>query len=267
MQQLPLFLTIGGKNVVVAGEGEAAEAKRRLVERAGGICLPDCPGAICRCAGIAFVADDDEAAAIVTAQRLRAKGMLVNIVDRPDHCDFTTPAIVEREPVLIAVGTGGASAGMAKAIRQRIETMLPDNLGRLAKAVYAARGAIHAKWPDTSQRRRALDAAFEQDGALDPFAEHPKNAVGKWLAKPDRPAQDGLVTIALMSGDPDDLTLRAARLLGRADHIFYDEAVGPAILRRARADAVRHIGMPDDPLPDGLSLYLTLSGQKANGPS
>jgi uroporphyrin-III C-methyltransferase / precorrin-2 dehydrogenase / sirohydrochlorin ferrochelatase len=259
VEQLPLFLNLHGKNVVLAGEGEAADAKGRLIERAGGIVVLDCPNAICRCARIAFVAIEDKDAAIKTAERLRGKGILVNIVDRPDHCDFTTPAIVDRAPVLIAVGTGGASAGMAKAIRQRIEALLPQNLGMLARAVYAARDAIRAKWPDASPRRRALDAAFQSGGALDPFTDQRENAVANWLATEQGELQKGLIPITLTSDDPDDLTLRSARLLGEADYIFHDAAVAPEILSRARADAVRHIGAAPSPLPPGLSLYLTLS--------
>jgi uroporphyrin-III C-methyltransferase / precorrin-2 dehydrogenase / sirohydrochlorin ferrochelatase len=264
MEQLPLFLNLHGKNVVLAGKGEAADAKGRLIERAGGIIVSDCPNAICRCARIAFVAIEDEDEAIAEAERLRGKGMLVNIVDRPDHCDFTTPAIVDRAPVLIAVGTGGASAGMAKAIRQRIEALLPQNLGALAGAVYAARDAIRAKWPEASPRRRALDVAFQSGGALDPFVDHPKSAIADWLAADEAVLQKGLIIITLTSNDPDDLSLRSARLLGEADHIFHDAAVAPEILARARADAVRHMGAAPSHLPAGLSLYLTFSTEASS---
>lgn len=259
MDQLPIFLNLNGKNVVLTGAGDAADAKRRLIERAGGIIVPDCPNAVCRCARIAFIAIDDEDAALTAAERLRGKGMLVNMVDRPDHCDFTTPAIVDRAPVLIAVGTGGASAGMAKAIRQRIEALLPQNLGGLTASVYAARDAIRAKWPDASPRRRALDAAFQSSGALDPFTDQADTAVADWLAGDAAALQQGLIQIALTSNDPDDLSLRTARLLGEADYIFHDEAVASAILARARADAVRHVGAVPSPLPEGLCLYLTLA--------
>lgn len=261
MEQLPIFLNLTGKNVVLMGDGEAAQAKRRLIERAGGIAVADCPNAVCQCARLAFIAIDDDKRAAAQGQRLRAKGILVNMVDRPDDCDFTTPAIIDRAPVLIAVGTGGASAGLAKAIRQRIETMLPENLGRLAKAVYAARGAIRAKWPGAAARRRALDHAFHRGGALDPFADHAGGAVARWLAGQDAVgAQKGVITLRLTSNDPDELTLRTARMLGEADHIFHDADIAPAILARARADAARHIG-PPPPVPlGGLSLYLIWSG-------
>ncbi|NJM51120.1 MAG: siroheme synthase [Sphingomonadales bacterium] len=263
MDQLPLFLNLRGKNIVLTGGGDAADAKRRLIERAGGTCVDDCPNPVCRCAKIAFVAIEDEGEAARMAERLRAKGMIVNVVDRPDLCDFTTPAIIDRAPVLIAVGTGGASAGMAKAIRQKLEALLPQQLGKLAQNILAARNAIKLRWPAAPERRRALDKAFQPGGALDPFSDQNGDAVARWLESSDGPAQNGLVTIKLYSNDPDDLTLRMARLLGEADHIFYKDDIAPILLERARADAVRHIGAPPADLPGGLCLFLTLNDEIA----
>src|SRR4051812_31382052 len=104
MRSLPLFHRVAGRPVIVLGDGPVAEAKRRLVERAGGVvvCEED------RDARLAFIALDAPEAA---AQRLRERGVLVNVVDRPELCDFTVPAVVDRHPVLVAIGTAGASAG------------------------------------------------------------------------------------------------------------------------------------------------------------
>jgi uroporphyrin-III C-methyltransferase / precorrin-2 dehydrogenase / sirohydrochlorin ferrochelatase len=258
MKQLPVFVNLSGRNVVLVGGGDAADAKRRLIERAGGKVVGDCPATICTCARIGFVALDDETQAIAAADRLRSKGLLVNVVDRPEHCDFTTPAIIDRDPVLIAVGTGGASAGMAKAIRQRIEMLLPQGLGKLAMSVSEARDAIRVRFPGAADRRRALDAAFVQGGALDPMQEADANAVAHWLSGEPQENRNGLIEIALLSADPDDLTLRTARLLGEADHIYQDGDVPAALLNRARADAARHMVAPPEILPVGLSLYLRL---------
>lgn len=238
----------------MVGEGDAADAKRRLIERAGGSCA-DAGNIEAR---IAFIAVEDEAEALAAADDLKARGLLVNVVDRPEHCDFTTPAIVDRAPVLIAIGTGGASAGMAKAIRQRIETLLPHKLGALAKAVAAARDVIRRRWPDPAERRRALDTAFASNGALDPFRNHTEQTVGEWLDKAEEPNGSRLIEIPLLSGNPDDLTLLTARLLGEADYIFHDENVPSTVLNRARADAVRQEGAPPAAAPDGLCLYLRL---------
>ena len=254
MDQLPIFVNLKGKNVILVGEGEMADAKRRLIERAGGICVD----AGHKDARIAFVAIADEDEACAAADALKARGLLVNVVDRPEICDFTTPAIVDRTPVLVAVGTGGASAGMAKAIRQRIETLLPETLGPLANAISGARVAIRERWPAGPQRRRALDQGFAAGGLLDPFGNHAPDAVEIWLEAAEEPKSDRVIEINLLSDNPDDLTLLTARLLGEADHVFHEACVPPAILNRARADAVRHAGAPSLPAPEGVSLFLRL---------
>jgi len=257
MHSLPLFVKLAGAPVVLVGTGDAADAKRRLVERAGGhVVGPDDPAAAQ--ARIAFVALADDAAAQAIAAALRARGLLVNVVDRPALCDFTTPAIVDRDPVLIAVSSGGASAGLAKAVRQRIERLLPAGLGALARALGGARAGMRARWPDADARRHALDDALREGGALDPLAAHAADAVARWLAADSDTPADRTETITLLSADPDDLTLRAARLLGEADRIVHDPAVPPALLARARADAVRIAHASARPPDTGAGLTVIL---------
>ena len=256
MEQLPIFLNLRGRTVVLVGEGEAADAKARLIVRAGGRIVPAWEEG----ATIAFVALDDDDRAGAAAEALRARGLLVNVVDRPDLCDFTTPAIVDRAPVTIAIGTGGASAGLAKAVRQRIEALLPARLGTLASALHSARGAMKARWPAPADRRRAIDAALMQGGVLDPLDAAAADSVDAWLVSDTTLPSSRLEAIILTSPDPDELTLRAARLLGEADHIFHPAHTPAAILARARADAVRHLAdaPPENP-PHGLSLHITIS--------
>ncbi|MBA3054121.1 MAG: siroheme synthase [Sphingomonadales bacterium] len=244
MDSLPLYHRISGQPVIVLGEGEAAEAKRRLVERAGGRVFTAFQSGIDAGARLAFVAHDDAAAAEADAQRLRRAGLLVNVVDRPALCDFTVPSLLERGPVLVAVGTGGVSAGLAKALRLRLEALLPPTLGALAQALGAMRTALKARLPDPGDRRRALDAALGAGGALDPLDGASAGRAGEWLAGAAVAAAT-TAEIVLQSPDPDDLTLLQARLLGSADLIASEPGVPEAILLRARADAARR------PIPAG----------------
>jgi len=232
LHSLPLFVRLAGRPVILLGEGEAADAKRRLLDRAGAQVVTD-EAAV---AALAIVAIDDEAEALAAVVRLKARGVLVNAVDRSEHCDFTLPAIVDREPVLIAIGTGGASAGLAAALRQRLEALVPADLGGLANALQKARGAMRARFPDGGARRRALADALAPGGVLDPLG--PSRDVAGWLD--GGAVQDGtLVRMSLASPDPDDLTLRQARALASADRVYHRADVPPAILDRARADAAR----------------------------
>lgn len=256
MKSLPLFHRIAGQPVIVLGQGEEALAKRRLVERAGGEVIDDIQEGIDRGARIAFIAHGDRDATEADAVRLRRAGLLVNVVDRPSLCDFMTPSIVDRDPVLIAVGTGGSSAGLAKSVRLRLEAILPQRLGALSNALQAMRDAVRARWPDAGERRRALDAALAPGGPLDPLDEASADRADDWLAGAADGERGGRVEILLASYDPEDLTLRQARLLGSADAILHEEGVPPAILARARADAVRAPWPLTGAEPEGLVVVL-----------
>ncbi len=251
MHSLPIFLRLDGRPVILLGRGDAAEAKRRLLLRVGArIVGEDEPAAL------AIVAIEEDAAAEAAVERLRARGTLVNAVDRPALCDFTLPAIVDRDPVLVAIGTGGVSAGLAKALRQRLEALLPAGLGALADRLRDARTAIRARFPDAADRRRAIDAALDPGGPLDPLGDPAEAAVERWLDGAASACPSVTVRIALRSTDPDDLSLAEARWLGRADTIYHDPAVPAAILRRARADATCIGGAPPTEPPPGVTIFL-----------
>lgn len=236
MHSLPLFHRITGMEIVVVGEGDAATAKRRLIERAGGRCCDEDQAVSAR---IAFVAQDDPVAAAATAARLKERGLSVNVADQPALCDFTLPSLLERGDVLVAVSTGGASAGLAKHLRLRLEALLPASLGDLAQALASARARIRSRWPEPGERRRAIDAALAEGGPLDPFRGAGGDRVDVWLSEGDGAVAVDPVEIALTSDDPDDLTLRQARLLGAADVVIHDRDVPQEILARLRADAIR----------------------------
>lgn len=269
LHSLPVFLRLAGRPVILIGDGDAGEAKRRLLERAGATIVDE--GAE---AAVAIIAVDSPDG---TAARLKARGILVNVADRPDLCDFTLPAIIDRSPVIVAIGTGGASAGLAAALRQRLEAILPSGLGGLAEALYEAREAVRARFPDAAGRRRALGDALSPDGPLDPLSADGK-AVDSWLSpysresgntevEADRSATLGsrlrgsiVERIMLASPDPDDLTLRQARWLALADRIVHGDDVPSAILDRARADAVRIVSdAPPVAAAEGLTLFLEMA--------
>ena len=252
MHSLPVFLRLAGRPVILLGTGEAAAAKRRLLERAGARIVGEA-----ETAALAIVAIEEENEAAAAAARLSARGILVNAVDRPALCDFTLPAIVDRDPVLIAIGTGGASAGLAKALRHRIEMLLPASLGSLAEALHTARAAIRARFPDAVARRRSIDAALNPGGALDPLAARSPGAVPSWLAAATSPVVGEVVFIQLRSDDPDDLTLAESRALANADTVCHDADVPRTILNRARADAARLAGRPTPELRHGLTVFIS----------
>lgn len=253
LHSMPIFVRMAGRAVILVGDGEAATAKRRLLERANAVIVDEAADAV-----LAIVALEDEAQAEAAVARLKARAILVNAVDRPTLCDFTLPAIVDRDPVLLAIGTGGASAGLAAALRQRLEALLPATLGRLATGLGAARATLRTRFPDMSDRRRAIAEALGAGGALDLLGEQEEDAIARWLAVAGPPPAR-LMTIRLTSPDPEELTLRQARLLAMADRVCAGNDVPAPILARARADAERLSALPAHPAPGGLTLLLEMA--------
>lgn len=255
LHSLPVFLRLAGRPVILIGDGAAATAKRRLLERAGAVIVGEDDAA-----ALAIVACDDPDP---VAARLKTRGLLVNVADRPNLCDFTLPAIVDRSPVVVAVGTGGASAGLAAALRQRLEALLPTGLGRLAEELHRARAAVRAAFPDADERRRALAVALGEGGSLDPLG--PSTATGAAIvdALATRAKASGVERIVLTSPDPDDLTLRQARALALADRVVHGADVPAAILDRARADAVRMVaGTSPVVSGEGLTVVVEMNGAR-----
>lgn len=256
MHSLPIFVRLRDRPVILLGDGEAADAKRRLLERAQAQIIGEDGQA-----ALAIVAIEDDSVAEAAIARLKARGILVNAVDRAAACDFTLPAIVDRDPVIIAIGTGGASAGLAKALRQRLEAMIPAGLGAVARTLGASRTALRQRWPNGADRRRAIDSAFEEGGPLDPFGAADETSVTQWLEGAGSGATARFHHVVVTSNDPDDLSIRTARLLAQADLVLHQAAVAPAVLNRARADAQRTQceTAPDVP-PPGMTVFVEWQG-------
>lgn len=243
MDSLPLFHRLSGQKVLVLGAGEAADAKTRLVEEAGGIVVQE-PGPGVR---LAFVAMDDGAEA--QADRLRALGMIVNVVDKPALCDFTVPAIIDRSPVVVAVGTGGASASLAKALKERLELLLPTGLGALANAIRAARRPVAARHGSVPERRAFWAGALAPNGPLDPLQDvvAPEAAIARALEGPAA-AVSSRTVIEIGPDGAEALTLRELRLMAGADLVIVDAGIDGEVLALVRRDAARVGGdaFPDD---------------------
>ena len=243
MQHFPIFLDLRGRPALVLGHGEAADRKADLLRRAGAdirMAAQFAPDLLAGCA-LAIGADAPETDLQALAAAARAAGIPCNIVDRPELCSFIMPAIVERDPLTIAVSSGGAAPVLARLLRARIEAAVPPAFGRLAAIAAKYRDEIRRRLPDLAARRRRLEHLFTGPVADLVFAGHDAEAEAEFArALADGASSAGIVfLVGAGPGAADLLTLRAQRLLGEADVIVHDRLVGAAVLDLARRDAAR----------------------------
>jgi precorrin-2 dehydrogenase/sirohydrochlorin ferrochelatase len=245
MDAFPAFFPLAGQTVVIAGTGEAAEAKARLFANTPATLRrlqgdPALEAAAYAGAVLAFVASPDELWAAAAATAARAAHVPVNVVDRPSLCDFTTPAIIDRGEVVAAIGTGGASPMLATLLRNDIEARVPQGAGRVAALFRLAQDEVRRALPDAHRRRAFLRAALNSPAAEAAQRDDMAAAVALLraaLTSDILPA--GLVQFIDASGPADLLTLRAARALAAADVLVCDPDCDPEVLSLARRDAER----------------------------
>jgi uroporphyrin-III C-methyltransferase/precorrin-2 dehydrogenase/sirohydrochlorin ferrochelatase len=195
-----------------------------------------------RGAAAAFIATGDADRDAAAQRAARSAGVPVNVADRPALCDFILPAIVDRDEIVVAVSTGGASPTLATVLRGRIEAALPERLGAVARLAATFRAQVNALIAEPARRRAFFRRLVEGPAARLALAGDDagarRAALGELDAARRHMAPTGIAHIVGAGpGDPDLLTLRAAQLLQEADAILHDELVPPAILARARRDA------------------------------
>ena len=267
MKYFPIFLDLEDRKVLVVGGGEPAAQKVRLLLKTAArvtVVAPEFCDEINSLGQIGrivtepreFVPSDLEDTALVyvtsgdadldkhISTLARAWDIPVNVVDAPEHCSFITPAIVDRDPVVVAIGTEGTAPVLAQGIKSRLESLLSPSLGALAQKAGRLRtrvaerlrsgGLRRAFWQNFffGQIRDAFLARDERD-----FERRVDTALAGEDKESDMPGRVALVGAG--PGDPDLLTLKAQRLLQSADVIVYDRLVGPKVLEYARRDAER----------------------------
>ena len=265
MKHFPVFVAVEGRRIVVSGGGEAAMAKLRLLLKTeahlaviaanpiddvrsladqGKLTLVERamePGDA-MCTTLFYAANDDDVEDARVTALAQADGALTNWVDNLGASQFITPAIVDRDPVTVAIGTEGAAPVLARSIKADLEARLPRALGTLARIGKAFRGAVEVL--PMGRKRRAFwseyydvagPKAFDEDGenGLQPTLEA---LLEKHLTEK---AEAGHVSfVGSGPGDPELLTIKARRALHEADVVIHDRLVTPEILELARREAL-----------------------------
>ena len=264
MRHFPIFLKVEGKRILVTGGGETAIAKLRLLikseaeivvfssepiadvvelEKEGRITLDrrEIRSEDFYNAAMVYAAEDDDTKDQNTATLGRMAGVLVNIVDNLQDSQFITPALVDRDPVTVAIGTEGTAPVLARRIKADIEEKLPAELGILAKIAEKFRASVSAI-PPGKARRKFWSGFFFDHGpvALKLSGEKGVERTLDALLEESlsNSAEKGKVFfVGAGPGDPDLLTRKAARLIHEADVVVHDRLVSRSILELARREA------------------------------
>ena len=257
----PITLRLAGSRVLVVGGGEVAARKVRLLLRArpaisvvarelndelagllakGEIAHPASEFAAEQIIGCRLViaATDDRTLNRAVAAAADAANVPVNVVDDPEPSSFITPSIVQRDPILVAISTGGAAPVLARRLRERIEALLPTAYGRLAQFMDRNRPRVKSL---PVEARRALWEQFLDGPGPERLLVGDEAAAAFELESLLRgePARGEVYLVGAGPGDPDLLTFRALRLMQQADVVLFDRLVSPAIMELVRRDAER----------------------------
>lgn len=274
MNTFPLFHKLDSQDIIIIGGGEVALRKTDLLRRSGAnltIVAPNITDEIKKLLhdekhtiiekpykkdylynkSFAIVATDNHELNIQIHADCKSINMLVNVVDTPDYCDFIFPAIVDRSPITIGISSNGKAPVLARLLRAKIETIIPQQYGKLAKIAGNFRDEVKNKLPTINSRRKFWENAFTGKYSELIFSGQLNNAqiqLEQDLEKftnlyqndsdeiPE--TRDGEVYIVGAGpGDPELLTFKALRLMQQADIVFYDSLVSDEVLDLCRRDS------------------------------
>lgn len=283
MRVFPASIPLDGRTVIVSGAGFMAEAKARLfvgsparlkwftgtdtdpvasdIARYAEVIRREPTRRDFRGASLVFIACGEDHAIARQAREARARGAMVNIVDSPKGSDFQTPALVDRDAMVIAIASGGAAPVLSVDIRAQIERLVPARVGILADLARELRETVKSVLDKFDDRRAFWERALRgkaRDLALSGDKAGARREMLRELNAGGPPPSGIVHLVGAGPGDPDLLTIKAARLLREADVIVHDRLVGDGVLDLARRDAIRidvgktkgHHPVPQDEIAD-----------------
>jgi uroporphyrin-III C-methyltransferase/precorrin-2 dehydrogenase/sirohydrochlorin ferrochelatase len=190
---------------------------------------------------IVFVATDNSEINKKIHDQARTQKILVNVVDNTPLCQFITPSIVDRSPIIIAMSSGGVAPVLLRYLRQKLESVIPQKVSLLGLFSEKFRESVKKRFKSVTERRYFWEDVLDGDIAENVLQGNEKVAEQKFLEKlnaPDASKSVGEVyLVGAGPGDPDLLTFRALRLMQKADVVVYDRLVSPEILELVRRDA------------------------------
>ncbi|HMJ40350.1 MAG TPA: uroporphyrinogen-III C-methyltransferase [Verrucomicrobiae bacterium] len=245
MKYYPVFLDLAGQLCIVLGDGKFAIEKAAALREAGAnvrvISSRDYrPGAL---AGARLVVDasEDEEINRLSWEEAEAAGILINVVDRPAQCRFIAPAIVNRDPLLIAISTSGESPFLASALRARIERWLGREWGPFVALVGTARRQLRARGLPIPEQTRIYRRIVNSDvrSLIGRGRQNDAAHLALAIAQSGAAGAGRVALVGAGPGDPDLLTFKARELIADADYVLYDALIAPEALALCGPDTRR----------------------------
>src|SRR5699024_1110115 len=267
MALFPFFAQLENKSVLVVGGGAIAERKIRLLRKSGaritvrslqfndavramaaegddvvlseGVFQPH----LLEDVMLVIAATNDEAVNASIAEHAEVRNLFINVVDDPVLSSIQTPAIIDRQPLMIGISSAGSAPMIARAVRELIETVLDDGMGRLAMLAQEYRYEIQRIWPEIAERR-AFYTWLLKSPILGMVRQGHWGEARQAMRQvfehgPGQPLAGQVTLLPVYSNDPGLLTLHALRVLNQADLIVHAEGIAEALLEPARRDAAR----------------------------
>ncbi|ELY2558182.1 uroporphyrinogen-III C-methyltransferase [Cronobacter sakazakii] len=265
MDHLPIFCQLRHRACLLVGGGDVAERKARLLLEAGAALtvnalafapqfeawakqgmlrlvqgefnaslLDDC--------WLAIAATDDDAVNNQVSEAAEARRIFCNVVDAPKQASFIMPSIIDRSPLMVAISSGGTSPVLARLLREKLEALLPQHLGKVAGYAGQLRRRVKQTFASMSERRRFWEKFFVNDRLAQSLANDDEQAVNRiteMLLSEPLDDRGEVVLVGAGPGDPGLLTLKGLQQIQQADIVVYDRLVSDEIMNLVRRDADR----------------------------
>ncbi|QOV63762.1 siroheme synthase CysG [Kosakonia pseudosacchari] len=265
MDHLPIFCQLRDRQCLLVGGGDVAERKARLLMDAGARltvnALTFAPqftvwaaeGMLTLVEGefsetlldacwLAIAATDDEAVNQRVSDAAEQRRIFCNVVDAPKQASFIMPSIIDRSPLMVAVSSGGTSPVLARLLREKLESLLPQHLGHIAHFAGTLRSRVKKQFASMSERRRFWEKLFVNDRLAQSLANEDTAAVEKMTEQLLAEPLDNRGEVVLVGAGPGDaglLTLKGLQQIQQADVVVYDRLVSDEIMNLVRRDADR----------------------------
>ncbi|WP_192509042.1 siroheme synthase CysG [Pseudoalteromonas aurantia] len=262
MQYLPIFTKLDNKPVLVVGGGDVALRKCRAFLKARAKVTLVAPefcdellehaskNEVCLIAAyfeeshldgkmLVIAATDNESVNNTVFELANRRNIFVNVVDDQPKCTFIFPSIVDRDPITIAISSAGTAPVLARRLREKLETLIPQHIGPLATLVGSFRDNVKARFKHFADRRQFWEGVFDSSVVSKVQVGDTQGATAQLHDMLDAKAEpEGEVyVVGAGPGDPELLTLKALQLMQQADVVVYDYLVSDEIMDLVRRDA------------------------------